>query len=172
MFGQLAPRLGQLGYTVGDNRLRRIAMENARVIEELIGPLPEPRRRGAARLELLHELVGTGLPAAVIGRLEKGLHLSAAESARLLAVSPTSRKRFKRTPRKRLDTAASDRVMRVVSSISEAAEIFGDKDKAVGWFKTPSVALGGRPPIELMTSDPGARLVRDELNRIRYGHWA
>jgi putative toxin-antitoxin system antitoxin component (TIGR02293 family) len=77
-----------------------------------------------------------------------------------------------RTPSKRLDVAASDRIMRVASSLAEAVEIFGDKNKAVGWFKAPSVALGGQPPIELMTTDPGTKLVRDELSRIRYGHWA
>lgn len=148
-------------------------MENTRVIEEFLGPLPAVRRAGRpARPSRLHELVGEGLPAAVISRLEKSLQLSVSESVRILAVSKTSRKRFKRTPRKRLDTAASDRIMRVVSAIAEAVEIFGDKDKAIGWFKTPSIALGGQQPIDLMTTDPGAKLVRDELSRIRYGHWA
>jgi putative toxin-antitoxin system antitoxin component (TIGR02293 family) len=112
------------------------------------------------------------LPAKVIGKLEKILGLSPLESARLLAISETSRKRFKQTPAKRLDGAASDRVVRVVSTVAEAADIFGDDAKAITWFKTPNLALDGREPLELMTSDPGAKMVRDELNRIRYGHCA
>jgi putative toxin-antitoxin system antitoxin component (TIGR02293 family) len=143
-------------------------MEANQVIESLLGRLP-----GAARgAYQLHALVGEGLPAGVIGRIERTLDLSAAESARVFGLSATSRKRYKGTPRKRLDPAASDRIVRVVSIIAEAVEIFGDEFKAFGWFKTPSLALGNERPIDLMTSDPGAKLVRDELLRIRYGHWA
>lgn len=143
------------------------------LIDEILGPMPKNQLSDdAGFLAKLHHLIGKGLPARVIGKLEKILGLSPPQSARLLAVSETSRKRFKQTPARRLDAAASDRVVRVVSTIAEAAEIFGDDDKAIAWFKTPSLALNGQEPLELMTSDPGAKIVRDELNRIRYGHWA
>lgn len=145
---------------------------SAILLEEFLGPLPRTGRGRPYGTSELHRLVGQGLPAAVIQRLEKSLQLTATESARLLAVSPSSRKRLKLTPRRRLDTAASDRAMRLASTIAEATEVFGDKDKAIGWFKTHSLALGGAAPLDLMTSDPGAQLVREELDRIRYGHWA
>jgi putative toxin-antitoxin system antitoxin component (TIGR02293 family) len=144
-------------------------MEANHVIENLLGRLPGGAARGAYQL---HALVGEGLPAGVISRIERALDLSAAESARVFGLSATSRKRYKGTPRKRLDPAASDRIVRVVSAVAEAVEIFGDESKAIAWFKTPSLALGDERPIDLMTSDPGAKLVRDELLRIRYGHWA
>jgi putative toxin-antitoxin system antitoxin component (TIGR02293 family) len=143
------------------------------LIDEILGPFPKDQlSQGAGLLTKLHQLIRKGLPAKVIGKLEKILGLSPPQSARLLAVSETSRKRFKQTPAKRLDAAASDRIVRIVSTIAEAAEIFGDDDKAIAWFKTPSLALNGQEPLELMTSDPGAKMVRDELTRIRYGHWA
>jgi putative toxin-antitoxin system antitoxin component (TIGR02293 family) len=148
-------------------------MHHAHIIDEILGPFPGKQEpEGAGLLAKLHQLIGKGLPARVIGRLERMLGLSPPQSARILAVSETSRKRFMQTPGKRLDEAASDRVVRIVSSVAEAAEIFGDAQKAIAWFKTPSLALDGQQPIELMTSDPGAKIVRDELNRIRYGHWA
>jgi len=143
------------------------------LIEEILGPIPAgppPDRTGFP--VRLHQLIQKGLPARVIGRLEKILGLTPSESTRLLAISETSRKRFKQTPAKRLDETASDRIVRVVSTVAEAADVFGDDQKAIAWFKTPSLALSGQEPLELMTSDPGAKLVRDELNRIRYGHWA
>ena len=143
------------------------------LIEEILGPIPAGQPAdGVGLLARLHHLIRKGLPARVVGKLEKALGLSAPQSARLLAVSQSSRKRFKQTPGRRLDEAASDRVVRIVSTVAEAAEIFGDEAKAIAWFKTPSLALNGVQPIELMTSDPGAKIVRDELNRIRYGHWA
>lgn len=143
-------------------------MDTNRVIESFLGRLPPGAARGGYQL---HALVGDGLPAAVIGRIDRALDLSASESARVFGLSATSRKRYKRTPRKRLDPSASDRIVRVASAVADAVEIFGDAARAIAWFKTPSLALGNERPLDLMASDPGARLVRDELLRIRYGHW-
>lgn len=143
-------------------------METSHVLESFLGQLPDLTRGGYK----LHALVGEGLPAAVIGRIERAMDLSAAESARVFGLSATSRKRYKSTPRRRLDPAATDRIVRVASTVADAAEVFGDESKAIAWFKTPSLALGNERPIDLVSSDPGAKLVRDELLRIRYGHWA
>ena len=143
------------------------------LISEILGPIPKDRPpAGASVPARLHLLIRRGVPARVIGKLERTLELSPAQSAQLLAISETSRKRFKQTPAKLLDEAASDRIVRVVSTVAEAADVFGDASKAIGWLKAPSPALNGQPPLELMTSDPGAGMVRDELNRIRFGHWA
>ena len=146
-------------------------MAHAQVIDEILGPLLAADGEGSL-LAKLHRLVRKGIPARVIDRLEKLLGLSPPQSSRLLAISETSRKRYRHTPAKRLDEAASDRIVRLVSTVIEAEEIFGDRGKAIAWLKTPSLALNGLQPLELMTSDPGAQLVRDELDRIRYGHWA
>lgn len=146
-------------------------MTHTHVVDDILGPLPPLDGEGGL-LGKLHRLVSRGLPARVIDRLEKLLGLSPSQSSRLLAISESSRKRYKHTPAKRLDEAASDRVVRLMTMVAEAEEIFGDRGKAIAWLKTPSLALNGLQPLDLMTSDPGAQLVRDELNRIRYGHWA
>jgi len=148
-----------------------VPMQNSHAIEDLLGPLPRPRG-SATRLPELHDVVGRGLPASVILRIERKLQLSTAEIVRILEISASTRKRFNRTPRKRLDPALSDRIVRLASTVAEASDLLGDRQKAVEWFKTPIAALGDRRPMDLITSDPGARLVRDELGRIRYGHWA
>ena len=142
------------------------------LVDEILGPLGGNQREAGGFPARLHELIRKGLPARVIGKLERVLGLSPSESTRLLAISATSRKRFKQSPARRLDEAASDRIVRVVSTVAEAAEVLGDDAKAIAWFKTPNLALHGQEPLELMTSDPGAKMVRDELNRIRYGFWA
>jgi putative toxin-antitoxin system antitoxin component (TIGR02293 family) len=142
------------------------------LISQILGPIPKNRPPAASVPARLHLLIRRGVPARVIGKLERTLELSPAQSAQLLAISETSRKRFKQTPAKLLDEAASDRIVRVVSMVAEAVDVFGDASKAIGWLKAPSLALNGQPPLELMTSDPGAGMVRDELNRIRFGHWA
>lgn len=146
-------------------------MAHAQVIDEVLGPLL-PSNGEDGLLGKLHGLVRRGLPARVIDRVEKLLGLSPPQSSRLLAISESSRKRYKHTPAKRLDPAASDRIVRLMTTVVEAEDIFGDRSKAIAWLKTPSFALNGQQPLDLMTSDPGAQLVRDELSRIRYGHWA
>ena len=143
-------------------------MENTHVLETFLGRLPRAAQSGHG----LHHLVAEGLPAAVIGRMERVMDLSAAESAHVFGLSATTRKRYRSTPKRRLDPVASDRIVRVASAIAEAVAVFGDEARAIAWFKTRSPALGDERPVDLVSSDPGAKLVRDELLRIRYGHWA
>lgn len=141
-------------------------MSSTGFIQEVLG------ETSGAGLPALHDLITEGLPARVITVVEERLGLSAAESARLLAVSPSTRKRLKRTPTKRLDPALSDRLVRVVRTLDEATGIFADEAKARGWFHTRQPALRDSRPVELVATDPGAQLVHDELARIKHGFWA
>lgn len=120
----------------------------------------------------LHELVETGVPAASIRRLERFLGLNAKQTARLLGISDSTRKRLKARPRVSLSHDVSDRLVRVLQVFDEAVGVFGDTDKARRWFAEDSIALGDRPPIDLLSSAPGVQLILDELNTIRHGNWA
>src|SRR5690242_3964431 len=101
------------------------AMHSA-LVDEILGPLGGNHREVGGFPARLHQLIKKGLPARVIGKLERILGLSPSESTRLLAISETSRKRFKQSPARRLDEAASDRIVRVVSTVAEAADVLGD----------------------------------------------
>jgi len=50
-----------------------------------------------------------------------------------------------------------------------AAHYLGDAHAANRWLKRPNAALGGKPPIELLDTEPGARAVENVLGRIGYG---
>ena len=52
--------------------------------------------------------------------------------------------------------------------LSKAESIFGSKSKALSWMKSPSLALGGKSPSELLKKKEH-KLVIDELNRIEHG---
>jgi putative toxin-antitoxin system antitoxin component (TIGR02293 family) len=72
----------------------------------------------------------------------------------------------------RLSSAESDRVLRL-KRISEFAEtVFGNPEKAHHWLREPCKALDKAIPIELLETEAGANLVRDEIGRIRYGMFA
>lgn len=52
--------------------------------------------------------------------------------------------------------------------LAKAESVFGTKEKAISWFNTTNLALGGKSPNELLEEDK-CQLVIDELNRIEHG---
>ena len=53
--------------------------------------------------------------------------------------------------------------------VKRASVIFGDKEKAMLWMKSPCPALGGKPPIDLAETVAGMELVSEVLARIECG---
>lgn len=50
-----------------------------------------------------------------------------------------------------------------------ATRVLGSRSLARSWFQRPAVALDGRRPSELLSSEEGIRSVRELLLRIEYG---
>jgi len=68
-----------------------------------------------------------------------------------------------------LDSAASERVMRVADIIRTAEETFGGRAAATQWLKRRNLALGGRTPLSMLDTEPGAGEVRRILASINHG---
>ena len=68
-----------------------------------------------------------------------------------------------------LSAIESDRLARVARVIGRAEDALGGRDTAHRWLRKPNRALGGRRPLELLTSDIGARMVEQVLGRIEHG---
>lgn len=68
-----------------------------------------------------------------------------------------------------LDSAASERVVRVADVIRVAEEVFGGRPAATRWLKMPNVALGDATPLSMLDTEPGASEVRRILSAISYG---
>ena len=111
--------------------------------------------------------------------LERGVPIGAlAELTRQEALSPDDVDRLiipRRTLAHRkakdqpLNRAESERAVRVASMTALAEETFAQKGKAQTWLRRPTSALGGRRPIDLLDSEPGARVVEQLLYRIGHG---
>lgn len=57
-----------------------------------------------------------------------------------------------------------------VSDITQlATDVFEDAAYAVSWLNQPNMATDDRPPIELLRSPKGFKVVENLLLRIRYG---
>ena len=63
----------------------------------------------------------------------------------------------------------SDRFARLLRIHARAADALGDKERASRWLRHDNRALGGRRPIDLLSSDAGSRAVEKVLGRIEHG---
>ena len=70
---------------------------------------------------------------------------------------------------RRLDSAASERVLRVAEIVREAEEAFGGRPAALRWLKSVNLALGGATPLSLLDTAVGAAQVRRVLSAISHG---
>ena len=68
-----------------------------------------------------------------------------------------------------LDSAASERVVRVADVTRMAEETFGGREAATHWLKSPNLALAGAMPLSMLDTEPGAGEVRRILSSINYG---
>jgi len=75
----------------------------------------------------------------------------------------------RRRESKRLNADESDKLTRVVRVIARAESALGDPEKAERWVRAPNRALQGRRPLDLLSSDAGARAVEKVLGRIEHG---
>ena len=93
---------------------------------------------------------------------------SAAELAAVVGISEKTVSR-KQQAHERLDVVEGDRTMRLAHITLDAAQAFGDLDKAMRWLRKPNRMLAGEKPIDLMTTEPGAAIVNQVLGTIEYG---
>lgn len=113
-------------------------------------------------------IIREGFPWESVSYVKENLNLTDVELARILDVSERTLSRLRQT-RKRLTTAASDRLYRLIHIFTFAGEVFEDNNAAKQWLHHPQIGLGGRIPIDFIRTEAGAREVEDLLGRIEYG---
>jgi uncharacterized protein (DUF2384 family) len=59
----------------------------------------------------------------------------------------------------------------IVEITARAIEVFGTREKALRWLKTPVRSLGDRTPISLLNQPGGVAQVQDTLGRVEHGVW-
>ena len=116
-------------------------------------------------------LVLAGLPAAVLKRLGAFLGIRAAKVGSIVNISEkTLDRRLKSGARLKPDE--SERVARLMRIVDLALSVLDSEDSARRWLQRPLRELGGRTPLELTATEPGAREVERVLGRIEHGIFA
>jgi putative toxin-antitoxin system antitoxin component (TIGR02293 family) len=139
--------------------------ELAAVVHEL-GGVPVLRRRFRSDDDM-HEAIRQGFPQPVLKEVMESAGLNMEELAEALGVSLRSLQR--RKGQGKLAADESDRIYRLARMIALAKHYIGDAAKAGRWIKKPNRALGGKRPIEMLNTEPGARRVEAVLGIIAYG---
>lgn len=75
-------------------------------------------------------------------------------------------RRMRREP---LTCDESDRAVRIARIAALAEEVFGDDAKAGRWLRKAKARFEGRSPLEVLRTEPGARLVEEMLLQLDYG---
>lgn len=144
-------------------------MGEAARIAALLGGRATLHRTVRSELDLV-EAVQKGLPTAAVEGLVHRKLVSRDEVYSL--ISPKRTYLLRRQERRRLSPQESERAARVARILTLAAEAFGNAAKAARWLRTPNRVLQGALPLQLLATEPGARLVEDELHRIAWGLYA
>jgi putative toxin-antitoxin system antitoxin component (TIGR02293 family) len=109
------------------------------------------------------DLVRLGLSSDAVLRLRLTSGLPLARIKQAAGISARSRSR-------RLSPEESERLLRVSRVFERATGLFdGDPADARRWLETPLPVLGGRRPLDMAMTEPGARGVEDLIGRIGHG---
>jgi putative toxin-antitoxin system antitoxin component (TIGR02293 family) len=99
--------------------------------------------------------------------LQDTLDLPFEKLAAKLCISRSTLQRRKAAGR--LSPDESDKVVRYSRLVRQAADFFGDIEKARAWLKHPQYGLGGAVPLDFARTEAGAREVENLLGRMKYG---
>jgi len=112
-------------------------------------------------------LVDRGVPVASLAELADREGLNPEDVDRLIIRRRTLAHRKARN--QPLNRTESERAIRVASITALAEETFVDPGKAKAWLRQPMAILDGKRPIDLLDSEPGARVIEQLLHRIGHG---
>jgi len=131
---------------------------SSQIVKEWLGPHAAPEQN-------MVRIIEAGLPTTVIARLRQG-GFSRDEINMIINPRTLKHRRSKREP---LSVEESDRVVRSVSIVSLAQSVFGNKEKAFHWLRTPNRCFEGRTPFNMLSTEAGGRLVEQMLVQIDEG---
>ena len=125
-----------------------------------------PSAKAKHPTELIRQ-IQKGLRFSELETLQNSLHMPFEQLAAKLAISRSTLQRRKAAGR--LSPNESDKVIRYSRLVRQAADLFGDIEKARAWLKHPQYGLGGAVPLDYARTEAGAREVENLLGRINYG---
>ena len=116
-------------------------------------------------------LLDRGIPARSLASLADALKISVPGLATAVRIPKRTLER-RLASNAKLEVGEAERAVRLARLFALAKDVFEDRDEAAAWFHEPLAVLGGRTPLELSGTEPGAREVEQTLGRIEHGVFA
>jgi putative toxin-antitoxin system antitoxin component (TIGR02293 family) len=105
-----------------------------------------------------------------VDEIARMFDISQSQASLLIGVSiRTVQARKKETPLKTLHLQESDSALQITKLRNDALEYFGSEQAVNRWMKSVNKGLGDKAPITLCNTGVGRELVRESLNRLKYG---
>tara|TARA_R110001583_G_scaffold186189_1_gene346780 strand:- start:9119 stop:9541 length:423 start_codon:yes stop_codon:yes gene_type:complete len=114
-------------------------------------------------------VIEQGLPINAVDNMIKILGINKSCVANLLGVTPRSLQQLKKNAHPRLNNQLTDRALQLARLMNEITECFSSKEAAIKWMSTPNIGLGDETPLSLCNSFTGMEMVRNSVNRLKYG---
>lgn len=113
--------------------------------------------------------VEAGLPLRSIDRLiQRGL---TRDEIFHVIINPRTLK-HRRSKREHLSKDESERTVRMVRILARAQAVLGGHEEALRWLRAPKKRFDGRPPIAMLATETGGRMVEQMLVQIDEGMFA
>ena len=119
----------------------------------------------------LAALVQAGLPARMIREVAEALAVSPMQFAQTVQIAPRTLLR-RLSDDARLKADESERVLRIARLLKRATDVLEGEEEAARWFRHPLRTLGGKAPLDMCATEPGAREVETVLGRLEHGVFA
>lgn len=114
------------------------------------------------------QAVENGLPVTNLVKFSREAGFTTQELARLLHIPPRTYAR-RVAAKAKLDITEGERAARLMRLYNLAKDFFVTHDNTRQWLNASIPALGGRTPLDMARTEPGAREVEQLIGRIKYG---
>jgi putative toxin-antitoxin system antitoxin component (TIGR02293 family) len=116
----------------------------------------------------LHSAIHAGLPYDVYTKLAKVTSIDKKDIARCIAIAPATLNR--RAKAGKFTPEEGDKLYRFTEVLVASTDLFeGDLDSAINWLKSPAKGLGGKHPLEMMSTSAESEAVLDLIGRLEHG---
>jgi putative toxin-antitoxin system antitoxin component (TIGR02293 family) len=119
----------------------------------------------ATEADILRIVEGQLAPTVIKRLISLGLQRTEIDAV----IIPLRTLQHRRSRREKLTVEESDRVLRVTRVLSVAESVYGSRERALAWLRKPHARLDGRPPLSLLNTDTGSRIVEELLVQIDEG---
>ncbi len=118
---------------------------------------------------LLVNVIREGVPQSLFMSLKEISPFSDQDWSDFLDISLKSLQRYKADAEHVFKAIHSEKIIELAEVTSVGLDVFDSKDQFASWLATPSYALGGMKPLELLRDSYGKEIVLSELHRIDQG---